>query len=154
MKRKVASTKRSWLQKTKNFIKKILRTNDSPKKIALGLAIGVFWGITPTFGFAILFSLPTAFLFRGNKLAAILGTFVANPFTTPFVYAFEYKVGQLILKTAPLPFSWDIFNLENLLNISKSLLVGGIFLAIALALLTYFLVLQIIIRYRAHHRVE
>ena len=154
MKKKVLSTKKSWLQKTKGFIKGILRTKDSPEKIALGLARGVFWGIIPTFGFAILVSLPTAFLFRGNKLAAILGTFVANPFFTPFIYAFEYKVGQLILKTAPLPLSWDIFNLENLLNISKSLLVRSIFLAIGLALLTYFLVLQIIITYRAHHRIK
>ncbi|HDZ49959.1 MAG TPA: DUF2062 domain-containing protein, partial [Candidatus Aerophobetes bacterium] len=65
-----------------------------------------------------------------------------------------YKIGQLILKTAPLPLSWDIFNLESLLNISKSLLVGSIFLAIGLATLTYFLALQIIIRYRAHHRLK
>ncbi len=151
--KKVPSTKKSRLQKTKDFIKKVLRTKDSPKKIALGLAIGVFWGITPTLGFAILFSLPTAFLLKGNKVAAILGTFVVNPFTTPFIYAFEYKVGQLILKTAPLPLSWDIFNLENLLNISKSLLVGGIFLAIGLALLTYFLTLQIVVKYRARHPV-
>jgi len=154
MKKKVPSTKKPLLQKTKDVIKGILRTKDSPEKIALGLAIGVFWGIIPTFGFAILFSLPTAFLFKGNKLAAILGTFVANPFTTPFIYAFEYKVGQLILKTAPLPLSWDIFNLESLLNISKSLLVGSIFLAIGLTLLTYSLVLQIVIRYRARHRIK
>ena len=142
------------LHKTKNFIRRILRTEDSPKKIALGLAIGVFWGIIPTFGFAILFSLPTAFLLKGNKLAAILGTFVVNPFTTPFIYAFEYKVGQLVLKTAPLPLSWDIFNLENLLDISKALLVGSIFLAIALALLTYFLTLQITIKHRARHHIR
>ncbi len=142
------------LRKTKNFIKKILRTEDSPKKIALGLAIGVFWGIIPTVGFAILFSLPTAFLLKGNKLAAILGTFVVNPFTTPFIYAFEYKLGQLILKTAPLPLSWDIFNLENLLSISKSLLVGSIFLAIGLTLITYFLTLQIMLKYRFRHRIK
>jgi len=43
---------------------------------------------------------------------------------------------------------------ESLLSVGKSLLVGSIFLAIGLALLTYFLVLQIIIRYRAHHRIE
>lgn len=152
--KKVPSTKKPRLQKTKHFIKKVLRTKDSPKKIALGLAIGVFWGIIPTLGFAILFSLPTAFLLKGNKVAAILGTFVVNPFTTPFIYAFEYKVGQLILKTAPLPLSWDIFNLENLLNVSKSLLVGSIFLAIGLTLLTYFLTLQIVIKYRARHPVE
>jgi len=151
---KVWIKKKSWSQKTKSFIKKLLYIKDSPEKIARGLAIGVFWGIIPTFGFAILFSLPTAVLFRGNKLAAILGTFVANPLTTPFIYAFEYKIGQLILRTAPLPFSWNIFNLESLLNLSKSLLVGSIFLAIGSAILTYFLVLQIVIKYRAHRHLK
>lgn len=148
------SMKKSWLQKTKDFIKKLLSAKDSPEKIALGLAIGVFWGIVPTFALAILFSLPTAILFKANKLAAVVGTFVANPFTAAFVYTFEYKIGQFILKTAPIPLSWDVLNLESLLNISKSLLVGGIFLAIGLATLTYFLALQIIIRYRAHHRLK
>jgi len=149
--KKVWAKKKGWPYKIKSFVKKLLRIKDSPEKIALGLAIGVFWGIMPTFGFAILFSLPTALLFRGNKLAAILGTFIANPLTIPLFYPFGYKIGQLILKTAPLPFSWDIFNLESLLNISKSLLVGNFLLAIGLALLIYFLVLQIIIRYRARY---
>lgn len=152
--KKVPSTKKSWSQKTKDFIKKILRTKDSPKKIALGLAIGVFWGIAPTFGFAILFSLPTAFLFKGNRLAAILGTFANNPLTFPFVYASGIKIGQLILKTTPVPLSLEFFKVESLLSVGKSLLVGSIFLAIGLATLTYFLALQIIIRYRAHHRIE
>ena len=142
---------KSWLQKIKNFAKRLLWIQDSPQKIALGLAIGVFWGIMPTFGFAILFSLPSALLLKGNRLAAILGTFVANPLTVPFIYPFGYKIGQLILKTTPLPFSWELFRLESLLSLSKSLLTGSIFLAIGLAILTYFLVLQIIVRYRARH---
>ncbi len=82
----------------KALLKKLVRVDDSPERIARGVAIGVFWGIIPTFGFAILFSLPTAVFLRANKLSAILGTFVANPFTTPLIYAFEYKIGQLILR--------------------------------------------------------
>jgi len=107
------------LASLKKLIKKLVRVDDSPKRIARGLAIGVFWGILPTFGLAILFALPTAILLRANKFSTILGLFVANPFTTPFIYAFEYKIGQLILKTVPLPFSWDIFDLESLLSISN-----------------------------------
>ena len=140
--------------KIKNFIKKLLRIKDSPQKIARGFAIGVFWGIMPTFGFAIAFSLPTAVFLKGNKLAAVVGTFVANPLIVPFVYAFEYKIGQLILRTEPLPFSWDFFSLKSLLNLSKSFLIGGVIFAIGMALLTYILVLlvlQIIARYRSRH---
>ncbi len=137
--------------KIKNFVKKLIRIKDSPQKIARGFAIGVFWGIMPTFGFAIVFSLPTAILLKGNKLAAVVGTFVANPLATPFIYAFEYKIGQLILRTAPLPLSWDFFSLKSLLNLSKSFLIGGVIFAIGMALLTYILVLQIIARYRSRH---
>lgn len=132
----------------KTLIKKLVRVDDSPKRIARGVAIGVFWGIIPTFGFAILFSLPTAVLLRANKFSAILGTFVANPFTTPFIYAFEYKIGQLVLKTTPLPFSWSLFRLENLLNLSRSLLVGSFLLATGMTLVTYFLTFRIVLGYR------
>jgi len=132
----------------KTLIKKLVRVDDSPKRIARGVAIGVFWGIIPTFGFAILFSLPTAVLFRANKFSAILGTFVANPFTTPFIYAFEYKIGELILRATPLAFSWGLFRLENLLKLGRSLLVGGSVLAIGIALITYFSTFRIILRYK------
>ncbi|MFQ5836057.1 MAG: DUF2062 domain-containing protein, partial [bacterium] len=128
--------------------KKLVRVDDSPQRIARGLAIGVFWGILPTFGFAILFSLPTAVFLRANKFSAILGTFVANPFTTPFIYAFEYKIGELILRTTPLPFSWSLFRLGNLLNVGRSLLAGSSVLAIGMALVTYFLTFRIILRYK------
>jgi len=151
MKEKVALTRRTWLRKIRDFARRLLWIQDSPQKIALGLAIGVFWGIMPTFGFAILFSLPTALLFKGNRLAAILGTFVNNPLTFPFVYALGIRIGQLVLGSAPVPFSLAFFRVESLLSVGKSLLVGSIFLAAGLALLTYFVVLQIIIRHRAHH---
>ena len=132
----------------KGLTKKLVRVDDSPERIARGLAIGVFWGILPTFGFAILFSLPTAVFLRANKLSAILGTFVANPFTTPFIYAFEYKIGELILRNTPLPFSWSLFRLENLLNVGRSLLVGSSLLATGMTLVTYFLTFRIILGYK------
>ena len=142
--------KKRWFSRSglKELIKKLVRVDDSPQKIARGVAIGVFWGILPTFGLAILFSLPTAVLLRANKLSAILGTFVANPFTAPFIYAFEYKIGELILRNTPLPFSWSLFRLEHLLNIGRSLLVGSFLLATGMTLLTYFLTFGIALGYR------
>ena len=136
------------LSRLKALIKKLVRVDDSPGRIARGLAIGVFWGILPTFGFAILFSLPTAVFLRANKFSAILGTFVANPFTTPFIYAFEYKIGQLILRNTPLPFSWSLFRIENLLNVGRSLLVGSFLLTTGTTIITYFLTFRIILGYR------
>ena len=140
--------KRSSRSGLKELIKKLVRLDDSPERIARGLAIGVFWGIIPTFGFAILFSLPTAVFLRANKLAAILGTFVVNPLTLAFIYSSGYKIGHLILRTPSLPFSWKIFSIDSLLNLGKSLLVGNALLAISTALITYYLAFKIISTYK------
>ena len=136
--------KKSYWKRVKILFKKALTTNDSPHKLAMGFALAVFWGVMPTFGFAIVFSLPTAVLLRANKVTAVIGTFVSNPFTTPFFYAFSYKMGSFILDLNPLPFSWDIFKIENILNISKSLLVGSIIFATIMAFISYGLVLIVI----------
>jgi len=140
--------KKSYWKRTKILFKKILTANDSPHKLAMGFAIGVFWGVMPTFGFAIIFSLPTALFLKANKVTAILGTFVSNPLTAPFFYAFSYKVGNFILRLHSLPFSWNIFKLENILNISKSLLIGSIIFAIIAAFISYGLILMIILLIR------
>jgi len=141
--------KLTW-KNVKSFIRRILWINDSPQKIALGAAIGVFWAVMPTFGFAILFSLPTALLFKANRTSAILATFVANPLTTPFFYAFGYKIGQLVLGHTPFSFSWKfLIKAQNLLNVGKSLLIGDFVLAIIIALGTYGLVLGIITKYKS-----
>jgi len=141
---------KQWLSLShiKEIIKKLMRVNDSPQKIARGFAIGVFWGILPTFGLAIIFSLPTAVLLRANKIASVLGTFVANPLTTPFIYAFSYKIGQWVLRYNPSTFSWEFINIEELLNISRSLLVGSVVFSLTLSLATYFLVLKIVAKHR------
>ena len=136
------------LASLKKLIKKLVRVDDSPKRIARGLAIGVFWAILPTFGLAILFALPTAILLRANKFSTILGLFVSNPFTAPFIYAFEYKIGELILRVTPVAVSWRLLQLENLMKLARSLLVGGSVLAIGIALITYFLSFRIILRYK------
>lgn len=129
-------------------VKKPARVGDSPERIARGLAIGVFWGIIPTLGLAVVFSLVTAVFSRANKFFAVLGTLVANPLTLAFIYSSGYKIGHLVLRTPPLPFSWKIFSIDSLLNLGKSLLVGNALLAIGTALTTYFLAFKIISTYK------
>ncbi len=139
----------------KRFAKSLIKINDSPKKIALGVAIGVFWGILPTFGFAILFSVPTAFLLKANRLSAIAGTFVSNPLTWPFIYPLGWKIGQRILGLPPADFSEGSFGVQNLLSLGKSLLVrslvGNSLLATSISLLSYLVVLIVVTRYKRRH---
>jgi hypothetical protein len=76
---------------------KLLRINDPPERIARGAALGVVCGILPTFGFGGFIAFGLAFLFKANKAAAILGSLITNPITTPFIWTFSIMLGSLIL---------------------------------------------------------
>ncbi len=94
------SNNRGLIERTKRLTKlyylKILRINDPPEKIALGAGIGAFIGFMPTVGTAMLFSVLFAHLFKANKAAAILGTFVMNPISSPIVWSASAALGSLI----------------------------------------------------------
>lgn len=77
---------------------KIIRLSDPPEIIARGAAIGVLMGILPTFGLGVLLSLGVAFVFRANKAAAVLGSLIMNPFTSPFFWGISAAVGSFIMR--------------------------------------------------------
>lgn len=76
---------------------KIIRSNHSPRDIAGGAALGAFVGILPTAGVAMLICLWAAPIMRVNTPAAMLATWVANPWTLPFFYIGGERLGALLL---------------------------------------------------------
>jgi uncharacterized protein (DUF2062 family) len=147
--------KRYWL-KFLFLFKRVLLENDSSEKLARGFAVGVFWGVLPTFGFAALFAIPVAVLFKANKLTTIIGTLVSNPFTYPFFLLWGTRIGTFILRTAPLTWSWNLLKLQTLVSVSKALLLGTVVLAMCMALASYLVLLVLIplTRRIAHHRLK
>ena len=85
--------------------KKILslfwQQNGSPFFNAKGLAIGVFFGCFPFFGFQTLLGIFFSKLAKGNIFLAAIGTWISNPFTYVPLYYFNYKVGSILLKNNP-----------------------------------------------------
>ena len=71
--------------------------NGSPFFNAKGLAIGVFSGCFPFFGFQTLIGVFFAKLAKGNIVLAAIGTWISNPFTYIPLYYFNYKVGSIFL---------------------------------------------------------
>jgi hypothetical protein len=65
-------------------------------KIALGFAVGVFIGFIPTVG-QVMASMILAYVLGGHILAAVVGSFVGNPWTFPFMWAWEYQLGSWLL---------------------------------------------------------
>ncbi len=76
-----------------------MRIDDSPEKIAGGVALGIFLGVFPTFGLGLILAVALASWFRVNKAAALLGSLIMNPFTTPFFWTLSVTVGALVFQT-------------------------------------------------------
>ena len=74
--------------------------NGSPLFNAKGLAIGVFSGCFPFFGFQTLIGVFFAKLAKGNVVLAAIGTWISNPFTYIPLYYFKYKVGSIFFNTS------------------------------------------------------
>ena len=89
--------KKGWRRALDYIIYRVKRLPDTPHKIAIGLATGVFCSFTPFFGLHVFLAVLIAYLCKGNVVAALLGTFFGNPITWPFIASFSVKLGQIIL---------------------------------------------------------
>jgi len=76
---------------------RLKRLPDTPHRIALGIACGVFVSFSPVFGLHFLYAALLAMMLRANILAALLGTFLGNPLTFPFMAAVSYRLGRQLL---------------------------------------------------------
>ena len=81
------------------FIDDILCNNDSPRKKALSIVLGVFIGLTPLWGFHTLIVLFMAILLKLNKVIAFTFSNVSLPPFIPFIVYISYKIGQFFLGT-------------------------------------------------------
>lgn len=86
----------------RSLLRKILLLDDTAHSIALGTAIGMFIGMTPTVGIQMILVLCLAVatrpLFHFNKVAALLTVYVSNPFTVLPIYWFNYSIGTYFVE--------------------------------------------------------
>ena len=86
--------------KYKESLSLFLKQDGSPFFNAKGIAVGVFCGCFPFFGFQTLLGLFLAKVAKGNLFLAAIGTWISNPFTYIPLYFFNYKVGSFFLKNS------------------------------------------------------
>ncbi len=158
----------------------VLHLDEDPSRLAMGMAVGVFIGVTPLYGLHTLLALAAAALFRLNKAATITGAWLNLPWFAPFVYGFSLKLGEAIL-SGDFSISWSSLaslaealraspreqadNLVELLwsmprklwemmfDVSKPLFVGTTVVGLVLGAVTYLLTLEAVreIRRLGHH---
>lgn len=85
-----------WRRAGRYVYLRIVRMSDSTHKIAAGLATGVAIGCTPVLGTHFIQAALLAWIFRLNILAALIGTFWANPWTIPFIWWGSIELGAKI----------------------------------------------------------
>ena len=86
------------IKRIKTSITQLLIINNTPHGIALGVSLGIFIAITPTYGFHTFLVIAAAFLIRqANKMAILLGTNISLPLTLPFITWGGYEIGRFIL---------------------------------------------------------
>jgi uncharacterized protein (DUF2062 family) len=130
---------------------------DTPHSIALGSAIGMFFGFTPLFGMKTLLSILGAWLCKGNKIAAVLTVTLHDLLlpVVPAMFFWQYKMGMWVLhgrmpqrpgfRHVPLR---DYMEWTTFLTVGRPLLVGSLFLALPAAVVVYFGLRAVLIRSR------
>lgn len=89
--------KGGWRRAAHYILHRLRRLPDSPERIARGFFAGVFISFTPLFGFHFIGAALIAWAYRGNIIAALLGTFVGNPLTTPIMATMSLETGYWLL---------------------------------------------------------
>jgi len=147
----MATTTPSIKNRLKALFVRLKELQGDPRYIAIGMAIGVFVGVTPTIPFHTVIALALAFIFRGSTPAAAIGVWFANPVTIPIFYIGSFKLGMLILNK-PIPFDVKFESITELmslgLDVTIAMIVGGAILGILPAIIAYILTYRIMTRVR------
>lgn len=134
---------------------------DTPHSIALGSAIGFFFGFTPLLSLKTLLSVAFAWLFRCNKIAAALSVTLHDVVLPlmPAIYLWEYRVGMWVIH-GRLPqrggfrhvalreyMQWTTF-----FTVGQPLLIGSLLLALPFTMVFYFIMRGVVTRAQAAQR--
>ena len=77
---------------------------------------------------------------RGNLIAATVGTIVGNPWTFPFFFYIDYKIGMLFFNETLESYEFKVnFLIENFQNLFIPTFVGSLPVAIIIWFITYYL---------------
>ncbi|MCX5856957.1 MAG: DUF2062 domain-containing protein [Deltaproteobacteria bacterium] len=140
-------------KRLKKFHDSFISLKGEPKSIAMGMAVGVFIGMTPTIPFHTALIILFGLLWRHNLTAAYLGSWlISNPLTIPILYFSQYELGIYLLgMTQSQPVLTD-YSFQNIISLGWQiilpLLTGGIVTAPFFAIPAYFITYRMVLALR------
>lgn len=136
-------------------LKMMLSMNVSPKKLAMSAALGALVGISPYIGLQTYIGLVLSTYLNLPIYPIMIGVYVTNPITIPFIFALTTKFGLIILgMDDAFDFDWHNVTISSLWEAGKTLfipfIVGTHVAGIISAIATYFIVLYIAKKYKVY----
>ena len=135
-------------------IRSIFQLDDTPHRLALAFAIGVFVAFSPTFGLHIITCLIVAWAFRLSKMVLITATFINNPWTIVPMYGFCIWFGSKIVgsEIAMPQIAWNELTLSSAYVAIKPFfwpfIAGTLTVGCIAAVIAYVLIYWFVVRYR------
>ena len=147
--------KESLLSLIRRLYERFIRIRGEPREVALGFALGILVGMTPTIGVQTPIAIFIAALLKWSKLSAAIGVWISNPVTAPIIYSVTYITGAKILSldpvfTMPLSPTWSTLKamLQKAPQAIGAMTVGGVILGIPIAIISYYLAYVAVEKYQ------
>ncbi len=135
-------------------LREVVRIKESPQRIALAFAVGVFLGMSPLVGLHTIMGIAAAYAFRFNKFVTMVGVYVTNPWTIVPIYTFTTWLGARLLGIDQvLPdIDWNKLTFSSFFTEMQHLLwpffFGTTLVSIISAVAGYFLIFHAVVRSR------
>ncbi len=126
------------------FMEYVVNSQDSNSKLAMSVALGLFIGVTPIWGWQIVTTFGLAHLFKLNKFVAVTVSNISLPPMLPFIIFLSYLLGGWVMGVEMsnlhyihgLGFQWIK---ENLIQYLLGSLILGFLLSLVLGPVAYIL---------------
>jgi len=134
---------------------RFLKIRGHPNEIALGLALGLFVGMTPSMGFHTAIAVFLAALLKWNKISAAVGVWITNPLTAPVIYSVNYFIGAKLIGLEKVYLLSEAHGFARIYKIMLkapeifwALTIGGIVLGLPLAVAGYYFSYSVVQKYQ------
>jgi uncharacterized protein (DUF2062 family) len=121
----------------KGFKELFFNPAESNVRKSLSVALGVFWGIVPVWGFQMIVALSTAAALKLNKMLALVASNISIPPAVPVIVFASMWVGKTLLNTDTMvPYSNDLTPMKVTFAIMQYI-VGSVALGLAAAAVAF-----------------
>ncbi len=108
----------AFLDRFRSTLAQVLRVQDTPHRIALSFAVGLFIGMSFLLGFHTVLALVVAWALKLNRVVILSGVFITNPWSIIPIYTFCTWIGTIIMGTDHVipEINWDHLTVVGLFS--------------------------------------